>query len=51
AITVMSDDGGREGEIEFRFPKEIGKPLLDFDPRGQLIEVRQNGNTILEVVF
>ena len=51
AIIVVNDEGGREGEIEFRFPKEIGKPLLDFDPRGQLIEIRQNGNTILEVEF
>ncbi len=50
-ITVINDDGGREGEIEFRFPKEIGKPLLDFDPRGQFIEVRQNGVNILEVNF
>ncbi|MCF6287615.1 MAG: hypothetical protein L3J53_00070 [Proteobacteria bacterium] len=50
-ITVVNDDGGREGELEFRFPSEVGKPLLNFDPRGQLIEVRQNGNTILEVEF
>jgi len=50
-ITVVNDDGGQEGELEFRFPSETGKPLLNFDPRGQLIEVRQNGSTILEVVF
>ncbi len=50
-ITVIFDDGGNEGEIEFRYPKETGKPLLDFDPRGKLIEVRQNGTTILEVEF
>ncbi|MCF6318546.1 MAG: hypothetical protein L3J83_04570, partial [Proteobacteria bacterium] len=50
-ITVVNDDGGSEGELEFRFPSEIGKPLLNFDPRGQLIEIRQNGNTILEVEF
>ncbi len=50
-ITVVNDEGGSEGEIEFRFPEEIGKPLLDFDPRGKLIEVRQNGSTILEANF
>ncbi len=50
-IRVINDDGGQEGELEFRFPSEVGKPLLNFDPRGKLIEVRQNGNTILEVVF
>jgi len=28
-----------EGEVEFRSPVERGKVLLDFDPRGQLLEV------------
>ncbi len=39
--------GGTEGEVEFRSPPEPGKLLLDFDPRGQSIEVKQNGIVFL----
>lgn len=45
-ISVASLPGGTEGEIEFRNPVEAGKVLLDFDPRGQLIEVFE-GSTLL----
>lgn len=30
---------GVEGEVEFRSPVERGKVALDFDPRGQLLEI------------
>ncbi len=42
--TINVDD--EEGEIEFRDPVEPGKILLDFDPRGQTIEVR-SGSTVI----
>ena len=45
-INVVNLDGGTEGEIEFRNPVEAGKVLLDFDPRDQLIEIKEN-NTLL----
>lgn len=45
-IDVVSVTGGTEGETEFRSPVEPGKILLDFDPRGQIVEVR-NGNAAL----
>ncbi len=45
-INVVQLSGGTEGEIEFRSPVEAGKVLLDFDPRNQLIEVKQD-NTLL----
>jgi hypothetical protein len=40
-----------EGELEFRTPVEPGKILLDFDPRGQLIEVLEGNTVILDTVF
>ena len=41
-----------EGELEFRNPVEPGKVLLDFDPRGQQIDVLEEGSTvILETLF
>ncbi len=36
---TMDKDGKVQGEAEFRDPVEPGKTLLDFDPRGQTIEV------------
>lgn len=44
-------DGSIEGELEFRNPVEPGKILLDFDPRGQNIEVLDGSTVILEVLF
>jgi hypothetical protein len=42
-IDVRAIAGGTEGEVEFRSPVEPGKLLLDFDPRGQQVEVTQGG--------
>jgi len=40
-----------EGEIEFSFPQSSGEELLDFDPRGQVVEIRQNGMVYLDGLF
>ncbi|MGB0514172.1 MAG: hypothetical protein ACPGJE_04950, partial [Wenzhouxiangellaceae bacterium] len=50
SIEVIATPGGNEGEIEFRSPPEPGKVLLTFDPRGQLIEVLQDGAVVLETI-
>lgn len=47
-IDVVSTAGGNQGEIEFRSPVEVGKVLLDFDPRDQLIEVLDGTTVVLE---
>ena len=48
---VTLSDGGVQGEIEFRNPVEPGKVLLDFDPRGQQIDVLEGQTVILETLF
>jgi len=48
---TMHQDGSIEGELEFRNPVEPGKILLDFDPRGQDIEVSDGSSVILETSF
>lgn len=45
-LTVRAVPGGTNGELEFRTPAEPGKVLLDFDPRGQLVELTRNGSVI-----
>ncbi len=45
-LDVTGDEG--EAEIEFRRPSEEDHPLLDFDPRGQRVEVQQGGTSYLE---
>lgn len=47
----MMQDGSIEGELEFRIPQEPGKLLLDFDPRGQQIDVLDGSSVILETLF
>ena len=44
-------DGEVYGHIRFRDPEAHGREHLDFEPRGQKIEVLQGGITILEVDF
>jgi len=48
---TLRQDGSIEGELEFRNPVEPGKILLDFDPRGQDIEVLDGSTVILEMSF
>ena len=50
-LVTMREDGSIEGELEFRNPVEPGKIFLDFDPRGQIIEVIDGSTTILETLF
>jgi hypothetical protein len=44
-------DGEVYGRIRFRDPDTYGSEALDFEPRGQKIEVLQAGATILETVL
>lgn len=48
---VQLQDGSVEGELEFRNPVEPGKILLDFDPRGQQIDVLEGETVIMETLF
>jgi len=50
-MAVMTQDGTVRGEVEFRNPVEPGKILLDFDPRGQQIDVLDGTAVILETLF
>ena len=44
-------DGDVYGHIKFRDPESHGREHLEFDPRGQLIEVLQGDEVILNVEF
>jgi len=44
-------DGEVYGHIKFRDPETSGREHLDFEPRGQKIEIFQGDNRILEVDF
>jgi hypothetical protein len=50
-LQVVAVPGGTNGELEFRNPVEAGKVLLDFDPRGQLIEIVSGGAVTLSGMF
>jgi hypothetical protein len=43
SLQVVSVPGGTEGELELRFPPDTTHGLLDFDPRGQLIQLSGPG--------
>lgn len=47
---IIVDSSDDEGEIEFRSPASPGHILLDFDPRGQTIDVRNDVDIILTAV-
>jgi hypothetical protein len=48
---ALEADGTVRGELEFRDPVEPGKILLDFDPRGQQIDVLEGNTVILGTLF
>ena len=49
---VIEVDGGTRGEVDFRTPSDDPEDLpLEFDPRGQLIEIEQAGVVFLSVDF
>jgi hypothetical protein len=50
-VQVIAVPGGTNGELEFRNPIEPGKQLLDFDPRGQLVEIVSGSNVVLSGSF
>ena len=50
-LTVLDTINGTEGEIEFRYPAEPGKAPLDFDPRGELVEIFDGATRIFSVSF
>ncbi|GAB4174476.1 MAG: hypothetical protein Kow0020_09990 [Wenzhouxiangellaceae bacterium] len=50
-ISVVNTASGPEGELEFRFPGEAGKELLDFDPRGALVEIVDAGTVVFASTF
>ena len=51
-IDVRRDnDGDTDGEIEFYSPARAGYPVLDFDPRGALIEVVDGSTTLFFTEF
>lgn len=45
-VVASASANGIRGEVEFRSPVEAGKILLDFDPRGQLVEVVQGAAVV-----
>ena len=50
-IETFEMHGEVSGHIRFRDPEMFGTELLDFDPRGQTIDVTQDGTAILTVSF
>ena len=48
---VEQSDGETEGEIEFRYPTEAGKLPLDFDPRGEVVEIAEGSTPLFSSVF
>lgn len=51
ALDVAASALGTFAEAEFRSPADVGAALLDFDPRGQLVEVAQGGKAFLSRRF
>jgi hypothetical protein len=49
--TYEMHDGDVYGRITFRDPETTGRKHLDFEPRGQKLEVFQGDNVILEASF
>lgn len=50
-ISAYGDDHDAEGQLEFSDPVEPDSLLLDFDPRGQTVEILEDGTVIFEVLF
>ena len=48
---TLDDDDEPEGDIEFDYPGSPGALLLDFDPRGQLIEVLESETVLFSGTF
>ncbi|NND44928.1 MAG: hypothetical protein HKN58_06360 [Xanthomonadales bacterium] len=50
-IEVVEDGGQFKGKLKFSNPVGDGSVLLDFDPRGAIVEVLQGDAVILESLF
>lgn len=50
-LQVSNQDGRNKGETEYSYPRDVGKLLLDFDPRGQRVEISQGGVIVASGVF
>jgi hypothetical protein len=50
-LLVSAQNGRNKGELEFSNPQDAGKPLLSFDPRGQLVQVISGTETVASVTF
>lgn len=50
-LLVSKQNGRTKGELEFSNPQAAGKPLLDFDPRGQLVQVKLGTELVASVTF
>jgi len=51
-VVAVRDMGGAiQGELEFRDPVQAGKQLLDFDPRGLLVELKQGSTLFLSAIL
>jgi hypothetical protein len=50
-IDAFAMHGEVYGRIHFRDPEVYGREPLDFEPRGQKLEVLRAGSVILEVEF
>lgn len=49
--TLQIAAGANAAEVEFRSPAETGHPLLDFDPRGQRVDVLHDGRVVLSTTL
>jgi hypothetical protein len=47
SINVVGSDSANVGEVEFRSVAEAGKLLLNFDPRGQVLEIKNALGAVL----
>ena len=50
-IEVVEQDGKTKGKLKFTEPKKAETLLLEFDPRGKIVEVFQDGVLILDALF
>ena len=51
SFEVAADDDSPKGRLRFSDPQKGDRLLLDFDPLGKLVEVRNGDGVVLEVFF
>lgn len=50
-VDVVMNDGKTKGKLKFTDPEKAGTLLLDFDPLGKMIEIRQGDTVFLKALF